>query len=249
MRPKRPKRPKGGLLSLLSLWSLLLLDSRASRMARYLPIGLPSRRKPDLDRPAPGGPAFRLGAPPRHQQSERGADAVGRAVPAEQVADRSPGDALRAGALERTRNLVGNRVAQEVAKDESGRRLAILPDRQRSLEVRHVDLPRPVEQRVDQRQPDHLSLATGDHGPKQSRLSRRELAVDRLPLLPRAGCHRDATNALGVINPLAQPFAQLERHAVIERATKRQFFRPPDEWKEEPIRKSIGGLGAGEAGA
>src|SRR5262249_43633229 len=120
MRPKRPKRPKGSLMSLFALLSLLLLASRASRRAKYLPIGLPPRCKPDLDRPAPGGPAFRLGAPPRHQQGECSADALGRTVASEQVADRRPGHALGAGALERAGNLIGHGVASATAQDEGG---------------------------------------------------------------------------------------------------------------------------------
>src|SRR5262249_6966451 len=145
MRPKRLKRPKGRLLSLFALWSLLLLSPRASRMARYLPMGLSSRRKPKLDRATASVPAFRPGAPLGRQQRERRANAVSRAVPPEQVADCRPAHAFRR-VLESACNLVGNRVAQQVAKDEGGGALAILPEGKGRLEVRHVDQPRPVEQ-------------------------------------------------------------------------------------------------------
>jgi len=131
---------------------------------------------------------------------------VSRAVPPKQVADRRPGHALGPSVLQGACNLVGHWVAQEVAKDESSGRLAVLPERKSRLKVRHVDLPGSVEQRVDQPQPHNLGLASGDHRSEQSGLGRRQVAVDRLPLLPCRGCHLDAADALGAHDLLVQPF-------------------------------------------
>src|SRR5712691_638277 len=48
----------------------------------------------------------------------------------------------------------------------------------------------------------------------------------------------DAANAVGARDPLAQPFAQFECHAVIERTSEGQFLRPPDQREQKPIGKS-----------
>jgi len=81
---------------------------------------LPRDRDPDLDRVAASSAHLHPRSPPRRQERERCADPIAGPVASEQIADRGPGHALGSSVLERARNFVGNRVAQEVAKDECG---------------------------------------------------------------------------------------------------------------------------------
>jgi hypothetical protein len=81
---------------------------------------LPRDGDPDLDRVPASSARLHPRSPPRRQERERCADPIAGPVASEQIADRGSGHALGSSVLERARNFVGNRVAQEVAKDECG---------------------------------------------------------------------------------------------------------------------------------
>lgn len=68
---------------------------------------------------------------------------------------------------------IRDRVADGVAEDVGGRSLTVLPDSQSSFEMRYIDAIRAIEQRVNQREFDHLRLGPRDHGAQQARLTFR----------------------------------------------------------------------------
>src|ERR1700730_5434423 len=150
-------------------------------MSRYLPTGLPPSREPNLRRPPPCDLGFGKGAALGRQQCECRTDPVGRFVPPKQVADRCSGDPRGTGMEQRTLDLVGYRVAQGVAENMRGRRLAKFPDGKSCPQVRLVDIGSPVEQSIDQGQTDRLGLSPSCNGTQQSCLGCRQPAGDGGP--------------------------------------------------------------------
>ena len=70
-----------------------------------------------------------------------------------------------------SKDIVGNRIAELLAEDESSGCLAIFPDRDACPKMLFTDDVRFVEQRINAGEPHDLGFRSRDHCPEQSRLS------------------------------------------------------------------------------
>ena len=82
-------------------------------------------------------PKVNTAQPKQHRQ--RRADLICRSVAAKQIADRSPGHSGGA-APERRENVVGNGIADALAKDEVRGSVAVGPNRNRRFQMSGLDL-------------------------------------------------------------------------------------------------------------
>jgi hypothetical protein len=72
--------------------------------------------------------------------------------------------------LEGPKDVVGDAVAQARSEDVCGGGLGVIPDRERGVQVRDLDVHLAVEQGEDQREPHALRFGPRRHRPEQSRL-------------------------------------------------------------------------------
>src|SRR5262249_20795906 len=84
-----------------------------------------------------------------HKQSERRTDAVARLMPTKEVPNSTPGQPIGASMAQGTQDFVRDGVPKASPEDESGRSLAVLPERQSCVDMRNPDVGLPVKQGVD----------------------------------------------------------------------------------------------------
>src|SRR2546422_5884968 len=83
--------------------------------------------------------------------------------------------------LERSQKRIGGWVTQRSAEDIRDTGFAILPHRQRGIEMACADGASPVEEGIEHAEPEHLRLSTGQECANQSRLPLRQCRIDRMP--------------------------------------------------------------------
>jgi hypothetical protein len=88
-------------------------------------------------------------------------------VAGEEVADLGSCDPVGAVLRERP-DVVGGGVAEAVAEDPAGARVAVGPDGECDVQVNEADGGRAVKECVEQRDPDGVSLGTGGRGAEQA---------------------------------------------------------------------------------
>ena len=148
-------------------------------------------------------------------------------MPAEQVAERSPGHAVGTGLVQGAPDLVGDRVAQHVAEDVRGGGLAVLPDGKPGLEVGNVDAGAIIEQGIDQGETDHLRFATSRDCSKEPRLAGRQRAIDSRPLRSSSVREYDTPDTLRSSDDSLELIPEMQNLSVGEVAAERQFLRAP----------------------
>ena len=142
----------------------------------------------------------------------------------EQIADGCSGHAFATGLLKSQHDIVGNRVAQQLAENPSGRRLAIFPDGDCRCEVGYINSFLLVDQRIDEREANCLRLRPSRNRPEQAGLLGGQVGINCFPLLTRSICHRDAANTFGERDRCLHELGQPVRLGIIQIATVRKQF-------------------------
>src|SRR5258705_9805010 len=117
-------------------------------------------------------------------------------MPSEEVPNCRPGHTLGAYLPECPQNFVSKGIAHEIAEYVGGRRLAVLPNRQCGSQMVKIDLNLAVEQGINHRDPDSLSLCACRNAAEQAGTVRRQYGIDFGPLVLGGLGHRHATDGL-----------------------------------------------------
>jgi hypothetical protein len=118
------------------------------------------RGGPELGGAAAGEGAVLLGAACGGERVECLLDAVGGEVALAEVSDLGAGESVGC-AGERGVDVLGERVAGRLSERPGGGAAGVVPERECRVEVLGLDRLLSVEQRVDEREPDHVCFGAG----------------------------------------------------------------------------------------